>query len=371
MKILFIAPLPPPVTGQSLATRVFFDELIKFHQVDVINLSKESFEQGVNSFERIIQVVMILKEVLRKKKGVDMIYFTISESFAGNIKDILIYLICFNKLSKMIIHLHGGAGMRHIMRDQSSFLRPINRFIISRLGGIIVLGQYHVDIYSNIVPSGEIHIVPNFAEDYLFLKEEEIKGKFDRIQPLRILFLSNLIHGKGHNELVDAYLALDDNLKKRVIIDFAGGFASEIQKSEFLEKIQGNRQLYYHGLVGGAEKKDLFTRAHIFCLPTYYPYEGQPISILEAYATGCVVITTDHSGIRDVFKDKINGYEVQKRSANSIRLVIEQIIEKKENLFSIASFNRKIAHDKYRTFNYNASLLRIIEGIGSSSNDRQ
>ena len=98
MKILFIAPSPPPITGHSLASKVFLDELIKYHQVEVINLSKYSFKDGVDSFERMIRVVNIFQEVWRKKNDVDVIYFTISESFAGNIKDILIYLICFKSL---------------------------------------------------------------------------------------------------------------------------------------------------------------------------------------------------------------------------------------------------------------------------------
>ena len=70
----------------------------------------------------------------------------------------------------------------------------------------------------------------------------------------------------------------------------------------------------------GEKKRRLFAEAHVFCLPTYYSYyEGQPISILEAYASGCVVITTDHGGICDIFKDKINGFRVEKRSCLSIK----------------------------------------------------
>jgi len=80
--------------------------------------------------------------------------------------------------------------------------------------------------------------------NYLFIGEEKIKYKFENTEPLRILFLSNLIQGKGHNELVDAYLSLNDNLKKRVIIDFAGGFESEIQKIEFLNKINGIKGIH-------------------------------------------------------------------------------------------------------------------------------
>lgn len=367
MKILFIAPLPPPITGHSLAAKVFFDELIKYHKVEKVNLSKHSSHQGKATFRRTIEVVKIFKKVWLKRKEADIIYFTISESFAGNIKDVFIYLICFKYLRRMVIHLHGGS-IKKLLFDKNRFLFGINKYFVRRLGGIIVLGQSHLNIFSDIIENKRIHVVLNFVEDYLFIGEDNIRNKFENIEPLRILFLSNLIKGKGHNELVDAYLSLNDNLKKRVIIDFAGGFESDVKKNEFLNKIKVTKGIQYHGMVCGAEKIDLFARAHIFCLPTWLN-EGQPISILEAYASGCAVLTTDQGGIRDIFRDKVNGYEVQEKSSISIKMVIEQIIENTKQLLPIAIANRNIAHLKYRTSIYNASLLKIIEGIRSSTKE--
>lgn len=363
MKILFIAPVPPPVTGQSLAVKVLFDNLAEKHQIEVINLNKDSFRSGVNSFARIKQIIRILKDVLAKRRNKDIIYFTISESFAGNMKDLLIYLICSNSCKKTIIHMLGGAGMKRII-DKKGWQFKLNKFFVGRLGGVIVEGQTQSNIFANLISFEKIHIVPNFAEDYLFLSENEIKDKLANIFPLRILFLSNLIFGKGYKELVAGYLGLTEEHKEKVIITFVGGFESAKCKNEFLKTIEGQKGLIYHGLfVSGYEKKTLYKQAHIFCLPTYYPYEGQPISILEAYATGCAVITTDHSGIPDVFRNGVNGFEVQKMSSDSIKSMLEQILEKPEQLQPIAIFNRKIAYEKYRTSIYNASLSKIFENI--------
>jgi len=150
MKILFIAPLPPPVTGNSLAAKVFFDELVKNHQVEVINLNKDSFKSGAISFDRIIQIANILKIVWNKKKDTDIIYFTISESLAGNIKDLFVYLICFKKLKQMIVHMLGGAGMKNIL-DKKGIQYRLNKFFISRLGGILVEGQVQSDTFSGLL----------------------------------------------------------------------------------------------------------------------------------------------------------------------------------------------------------------------------
>lgn len=364
MNILFIAPVPPPLTGQSLAVKTLYNSLIKNNQIVLINLNKDSFKSGLSSLGRICQILKILKNVLTKQKDKDIIYFTISESFAGNLKDLLIYSICYKNRRKIFIHMLGGAGMKKIIENGGMQYR-FNKFFISKLGGVIVEGQQQATVFSKIIAEKKIHVVPNFAEDFLFADENEIKNKFSNIDPLRILFLSNLLYGKGYIELVNSFLGLSNELKKRIRIIFVGGFESDRKKTEFLRMIRGNEELIYHGTyVGGNEKKTLYMQSHIFCLPTYYPFEGQPISILEAYATGCVVITTYHSGIPDIFCDGLNGFRVETKSSESIKSVIEQILEKPEPLHTMAVSNRKIAYEKYRTSIYNSSLIKIIENTG-------
>ncbi len=57
-----------------------------------------------------------------------------------------------------------------------------------------------------------------------------------------------------------------------------------------------------------------------FALPTRYPNEGQPISILEAMGNGMFIITTDHAGIPDITVGTENGI-VLKNQCESSRCV--------------------------------------------------
>ena len=305
----------------------------------------------------------IVFEAWRRRRSADAIYFTGAESFAGNLKDLLIYMVCFKQLGRMVIHLHGGGGMREIMLSPWHPLRVPNEFFVRRLGGAIVLGARHVDIYGNALPPEKIHVVPNFAEEYLFADDDCVDRKFRNPKPLRILFLSNLLPGKGHQELVDAFLALSEHARNSILLDIAGGFDSERAKQAFLGRIEGVAQIRYHGTVSGDRKKQLFHEAHVFCLPTYYPYEGQPISILEAYASGCAVITTDHSGIRDVFTPGENGFEVATRSSAEVGAAIEAAAADTDRLHRIAKTNLRAAREKFRVATYGASLVRIVESV--------
>ena len=218
-----------------------------------------------------------------------------------------------------------------------------------------------ISVFDKMISAEKIHIVSNFVEDGLFLTTNDIRGKFATLRRLRILFLSNLIPGKGFKELSEAYKLLNPNLQEKVQIDFAGDFESDQQKRRFLDKIKNTPGLRYHGVVLGGKKKELLAKAHIFCLPTYYAYEGQRIVILEAYAAGCAVITTNHGGIPDIFEPGETGFYVEKRSAKSIAEIIKNILTKQSQLEEIAIHNNTLARNLYTKSQYLSSLIDIIE----------
>ena len=107
MKILFIAPLPPPVNGQSLAAETFLKRVFENNKVVIVNLAKKRPKNILDRISRNFAVAKILIQTFNKKTNVDLIYLTISESFAGNVKDLFIYLICYRKLMNTFIHMLG------------------------------------------------------------------------------------------------------------------------------------------------------------------------------------------------------------------------------------------------------------------------
>ena len=73
MNVLFIGPLPEPMTGQALACRVLFEQLSKANRVDLINLNKRDFRQGLSSGSRVTEVISILARTLAKRGAADVI----------------------------------------------------------------------------------------------------------------------------------------------------------------------------------------------------------------------------------------------------------------------------------------------------------
>lgn len=361
-RALVIAPMPPPLTGQSLACEVLVDGL-RALTVDVVilNTNKSALHSGSASASRVRELGAMLYRLWKDRTAYDMVYFTPAESLFGNLKDLLFYAILWRRLEVTYIHMHGGAGMRNLLSRDHRILRFVNGVFLARLRGAIVLGARLASIYSGLIPQEKIHRVENFASDELFIRRAGLRQKFQSSDKIRVLFLSNLLPGKGYCELVEAIHDLGDEVRERIQVDFAGSFASREDERKFLSEISTLRCVAYHGAVAGEKKRSLLHRAHVFCLPTYYPYEGQPISILEAYASGCAVITTDHSGIRDVFTPGVNGLQVEIRSSGSIRAAICRILDNHTLVRQFGLQNARRARNKFRRKHH---LTRMFEVLG-------
>ena len=125
--ILFLAPIPPPISGHSLASNILYTYLSKNNEVNLINLVTNSNSKGNFSFKRLFSVFLIFIKIFNSSQRITSIYLTISESFLGNIKDIIIYILLFKRLNKLIIHLHGGSIDKEIFQ----------KYRFSCVGGLI------------------------------------------------------------------------------------------------------------------------------------------------------------------------------------------------------------------------------------------
>lgn len=357
--ILCIVPLPPPHHGMANVSKHVVDVIGREYNVSVINLNKKNLKQGIVYFERIYQIVTIFRDVVRKRKNADLIYFTQSQSIIGNIKDLLILLALGNR--PVVLHLHGG-GIKQTVFEKSRFLKNLNRLICKKVKNCIVLGESHIALYDGVIPRNKVFVVRNYCEKVLLIDKEMIEKKFKSRKTLKILYLSNLLPGKGYLELAQALVWLEKHMSD---VSFKAVFAGEFEninlKKEFFEIVQHHDSIEYVGVLRGIEKTKVLHDSHLFCLPSYYPYgEGQPLSILEAYASGCVVMTTHHGGIPDIFINEFNGFEIEKQSVKSIVDSLQKIWLNWDDNKRIAFQNRTLAETEYSEKRFDSEIMNIF-----------
>ena len=79
------------------------------------------------------------------------------------------------------------------------------------------------------------------------------------------------------------------------------------------------------GRVAGDAKWEALRRAHVVALPTTYPPEGQPISIIEGMAAGCAIVATARDGIRDTVGGD-EGVLLEPRSGAPLQADLERVL---------------------------------------------
>lgn len=358
MRVLFMAPLPPPITGHALVSEALKDGLAARHDVDAVDLGRDSSSDGSVTRARLKATAVLLRDVWRQRGRFDAAYLTVAESFAGNLKDLAIYSLCLGKLDRTVIHLHGGSIGR-LLFDRRPWLRRVNRWFIARLRGVIISGASHRPIFDGMIHPSRVHEIPNFAPESLFIDPAAIERKHAAATHLRVLYISGMTELKGYADLLDAYLALTEAERDRVQLDFAGGFDQEGRRAEFEARVATTPGVRYHGVVDELEKRALFEQAQVFCLPSKH-LEGQPISILEAYAAGCVVACTVPPGVRDIFTPGKNGWALEPGEPGSITAALREMLDASARRGEIAGHNRATAESQYRLSTFVESVNAVL-----------
>ncbi len=353
MKITLIATFSPPITGQSVACDLLLENLKseKNISVKVINFAKPDLVNNKFPILRIFRLFLMNFEIFFKARKSDIIYFTPSESYLGNLKDILIYILLLGRLNKTFVHIHGGMGFKNLI-FKNYFLRKINLFFLKKFKRILVLSKFHQNTFAEQGLT-KLSIVKNFADKNIFYNDLAQEK-----QNTNVSYISNFISSKGYECVLKAALL---NNNPNIFFHFAGKFETEIDEKIFLEKIKSKSNIIYHGVVADEQKINLFKLTDIFVLPTNYPYEGQPISILEGYASSCAVITCAHSGIPDIFSDEVNGYYITFNDSNRLLMRIYELHNDVELLASMKVTNFNYACEHFTTKIHLNSIREALE----------
>ncbi|WP_022846326.1 glycosyltransferase family 4 protein [Desulfurobacterium sp. TC5-1] len=360
-RLLLIGPLPPPITGVSLANNIVHKKIGKIFPIHVscINMSYPTFKEDVGRFNYKKAFVYSKRYLeLYKISKSDKVYITPGQTFWGILK--YAPFILYAKLLKkeLIVHIHGDYLWQEY-KKLTGVKKEIFKFLFSQFDKGIVLSKSLRKNLIPFLPDNKIFELPNFVEDYLF--EINLERKLSQnFSELRIIYLSNLMKEKGILDLLEALLILKErniHFNAKLAGNIDKGLEKEITK--YLKKLEGN--VKYLGVVSGYKKKKLLEWGNIFVFPTYYKMEGQPISILEAYATGNIVLTTNHAGIPDIFKENLNGFYVKKKSPQSLAQVLVKVKRNLEQYKYIAFNNRKEAESKYRVSRFLEDFKNILE----------
>lgn len=202
--------------------------------------------------------------------------------------------------------------------------------------------------------------IPNGVELNLF-----DKASVKKLQNPTLLFVGRLHPQKNLLNLIKAIYITKNQISDIKLIIVGDG-----PQKEFLKKMISKLKLAKSvKLVGELEKIDLvklYKSAHLFILPSIY--EGQPLTLLEAWAAKLPVITSKTGDCQFLVKNGVNGYLIDNpQDVPEIASLIKKTLESK-NLLKMGQNGYNLVT---RGFSWEKSVektLKVYESLTKAKN---
>jgi glycosyltransferase involved in cell wall biosynthesis len=193
------------------------------------------------------------------------------------------------------------------------------------------------------IPESKMITKPNFAPD---------PGEGNMERESFFLFAGRIVKEKGVYTLAKAFTSIPESK----IIIIGDGPEKKLLEEEF----KSYPNIYFAGQIEKKEVNDYMKRCKAFICPSIW-YEGAPLTIIEAFATGTPVIASRLGSMAESITDGFNGLHFSAGDANDLCEKIKIFITETENHSMFYKNARQTYLEKYHTDIHYSSILKIYE----------
>ncbi|MDD5138876.1 MAG: glycosyltransferase family 4 protein [Verrucomicrobiales bacterium] len=342
MKLLVFAHTPPPHHGQSYMVKLMLDGFggdwrgqkpespgafgIECYHVNA-RFSKSLEDVGEFQGAKIFLILFFCLQAVwcRFRYGVTTLYYVPAPGKAVAVyRDWLVMLICRPFFKKIILHWHAAGLAKWLETAVQIRSRAITYRLFKPVDLSIVLSRYNfadaekfLSQYITIVSNGIPDPCPDFATSILprrrarfaarkkILEEEnssagKLRAAGEDLHLIKVLFIAHCTREKGLFAAMEGVVAANrvlagQNSPLRMKLAAAGNFVNAAERAEFdrlLEIPEFAGAVKHLGFVAGTGKEQALRDADVFCFPTHYLAENQPVNLIEAMAFGLPIVTT-------------------------------------------------------------------------------
>jgi glycosyltransferase involved in cell wall biosynthesis len=337
-KVLFVAPIPPPIHGAALAM-LFLMPLRDSAGLRHINTR---FAGGVGDMGRLSmgKVLKLLRyswQMVREVAGgeIGLVVLTPTFYLGPFFKDsIFVWLSSFLLQKKSVAWLHMDfSTMRYDSRP--AWVRWFVRKTLLRCDRFVVVSDCLKHKLPAWIPADRVDAVPNGVE---VPDQMPVRQRADGM--VRVLYLSNLEPAKGWRVMVESARLLCQEFPHLEFVLHGkpafGETTESIEADIVLDNAAG--RISYRGPAYAGEKWRAYAEADIFCFPSFN--EAFPLVILEAMAAGLPIVATNVGAITDALEDGAGGIVVPPQDASSLAAALRKLIADQKLRIRFGLFNR-------------------------------
>ena len=265
--------------------------------------------------------------------------------------------------SRVLLHPHCSAHILYY--ERSGWWRWYFRQILRLTDGVVALSKEWAQLH-DMIPTLQVYYLPNAIDlkKYQEIAENRRVGNADK-GVCRILYLGYMGKAKGSLDLIEAAGGIVSTDLKAVF-DLVGdeltpGEGEQLQ--QLIRAGQLNHFVTVYPPAFGADKLDFLRKADIFVYPSYY--EGTPMAILEAMASGLPIVATNVGGIPEIVRDGCNGFLVSPGDIAALKLKLTTLIQNSELRAAMGRQSRKIVEEEFDLESYVERLVALYRSVAA------
>lgn len=323
-----VAPFPPPIGGMSIQADILFNSLIK-EGITVKAINTAPRLRGVLNMPGIRTLIkpvrMVFKSLyaLRSCKTVIIFSCSYAHFFLTTIPALVIGRL-YRK--RILISYHGGL-CESFFKQYKAIIKPFFKMADT----VLVPSQYLKEVLAKFGVHTEV--LPNIIDlDKFTFKSRE------RLLP-------NIVITRHHNHdyNVECALAAFSIVKKDMPLASLTLIGSGNQTNRLKELVRQSRiaDVNFKGSISNEEIPGIFERNDIFLNTSLA--DNQPVSFLEAFSAGLMVVSTPAGGIPYLVKDGENGLLTKTFEPKDVAARIKDALNGKYDTIDIIRNAKKTA----------------------------
>ncbi len=329
--ILVVGQVPPPWHGQAIAIQELVSSDFKSIAIHFVRMD---FSRGIDDvgkfrWKKLAILPALIANIWRTRyrdRCTVLYYPPGATTLTGVARDAIVLLATRFLFQKVVFHSHAG-GFMEVAEATPWTVRTAARRAYAKPDLLIqltrtsppdgILTKARRSVY---VPYG----IPDNGAKYV--------GRFhgrSSNQRVGLLFVGAVSPGKGIWILLQAAA----ELKARGIhfeLQIVGKFSSaefECECRSFLHQFNLEANVKFLGVLVDDDKWNSYVTADIFCFPSFYKAENQPLVVLEAMQFALPVVATDWRGIPTMVDEGRTGFIVLIKDSAALADRILQLIE--------------------------------------------
>ncbi|NBQ97009.1 MAG: glycosyltransferase family 1 protein [Microbacteriaceae bacterium] len=366
-KVLVVSQLPPPVNGSTLMTKTLVEQLGKLGIDTCViskSFSKDSDEIGKKYASKILKIPRFLLGLVSAniKFSPKLVIYFLTNRVPSFYLDFLALSILRMFRANVVLYLH-TSGYEKLIR-KSKLNAALCRSAFSWADKLVTLSPKLSSDITQFVPELKIHSIANAVEDQFTLKSKVLPRK--RFENKQIIFVGNLVEGKGYEEFLDASL----KLRRKGLISKALIIGAETKSGQILDMRKRVSQMSYENdvkILGPRSREEIsryLSESSVFVFPTTYEFEAQPLVIVEALSAGLPVVALGAGAIPDFFAIGQIGELLEPRQARDLADAIARTLDDFDKWLAMSLTARKVYSRNHSMASYRKAWVDLLAELG-------